>query len=148
MAPNWIYLRHNPLKTYEILICLYMYRLVHAYNPKILQSPISTPVLMDSPWKICTHVYFAPAEQVTNALFCYISPDIRDFFYCWGYLGVEGTHISGEKNEKNQCVKGSTGAHRTSAHNFRVSLSKMVWTFGRLCSWVQKSRLRFVITCI
>ena len=38
------------------------------------------------------------------------------------------------KMKNNQSVKGSTGAHQTSAHNFRVYLSKTVWTFERLCS--------------
>ena len=118
-----------------------MCRLVHAYNSKYLQSPISTPVLRDSPWNF-VHVYFAPAEQVTNALFCYISPDIRGVLYCWGYLGLEGSHISGEKNEKQSiCQRLDRGTSNKCAQFQGLSLKNGVdiWTLVQLSAKIAPS---------
>ena len=43
-----------------------LYKLVEAYRPKFVQSPMSTPFLRDKTLKLCTRVECAPAEPFTN----------------------------------------------------------------------------------
>ena len=82
---------------------------------------------------MCTRVFHAPAESLTNVCVCfYFSPDI--VFCLLEYLRLKESHISGEKkSKKDPFVNGSAGAYKTRVQNCRVYLSKTAWTCGRLC---------------
>ena len=96
------------------------------------------------------HVFNVPLpslwRMIIFALF-FFSPDIWVFVFL-GHSGLKGSHISSEKKRKTKkpLRKDSAGAHWTRVQNFRVYLSKAVWTFGLLCGEVQKSRLGVVVT--
>ena len=63
------------------------------------------------------------------------------------YLGFEGSHISGENNREKKIVKGSTGAHKTRAQNFRVLSLKDdvdIYTFVRLSAKIAPSRRNYL----
>ena len=105
-------------------------RLVQAYCPKFLQSPVSTPFLRGRPWTFAHVFVMCPSEPFT----IFFSSSARHFGFCifWGFLGLKGSHISSEK-KTNTFVNGSAGAHYTCAIFQGISLINGVdiWTFVR-----------------
>ena len=124
-----------------------MCRLVHAYNSRFLQSPISTPVLRDSPWNL-TYVDFAPSEQFTNARFYYSSPDMRGVCIVKD-LCLEGSHISGGKSEEKKKKKRSSKARQGRIKHVRKISESLkngvdICTFVRLSAKIAPSRRNYL----
>ena len=103
------------------------YRLVQAYNPNFLQSPMSTQFLRDRPI-IFSHVFNVHLPSLfTTTFFC---RQIFGFLYCLGTLGLTGSHISSYRKRNNR-KRLERGTLNTCAILRVLSLKNDVdiWTF-------------------
>ena len=119
-----------------------------------LKTPISFRVQCprrfwdDGTPKFCARVSCPPAEPCT--IFFFFSFSIRQIFWFlifWGYVGLQGSHISSEEKEKeNMRNMLGKGALNTCAKFQGLISQKRRGQFGLVCGEVQKSRLGIVMT--